>query len=205
MTKKYLDKAYGHKRGDEATRLYDEWAQSYDEETEENGYATPRRCAEALSAAVGPDFVGAVLDLGCGTGLSGAALRAAGFKIIDGWDPSAAMLQRAEPRRVYRVLRHIDPDARLTARTGVYSAAVAVGVMSPGLAPPEAIDQVLDLLPSGAHFCFSINDHAVKDGAHLRRIDTLSAEGAAEVVFKEYGPHLPGRDMRSWVYVLRKL
>lgn len=203
MTDRFLDKAYGHGGGEEARRFYDEWAASYDEEIAENGYATPRRCAEALIAAgAEPDWP--ILDVGCGTGLSGAALRLAGFTRIDGVDPSPEMLKRAELRRLYRMLREIDPAAPLTAPAGIYRAAVAVGSMSPGLAPPEAIDQALAFLPSGGVLVFSLNDHAVEDGAHLARLRDVVDAGAAAIAVKEHGEHLPKIGLKSWVYALRK-
>ena len=202
-TKRHIDKAYGHKPGEEAQAFYDSWANSYDAELGYNGYATPARCAAALAAA-SPDLSAAVLDLGCGTGLSGAALRSAGFSTIDGWDPSAEMLRRAEAGHCYRVLRQIDPLEELTAPTGSYAAVNAAGVMSPGLAPTEAFDQILAFLDGGGHICFSLNDHAIEDGAHLRRVEEIVEERRAAIVFKEYGEHLPGVGMKSWVYLLRK-
>ena len=79
--------AYGHKSGTEAVEFYDDWADSYDEELGALGYVTPKRCAEAL-ISVGADPSQPILDIGCGTGVSGAALKAAGFQKIDGVDPS---------------------------------------------------------------------------------------------------------------------
>lgn len=203
MSKKFLENAYGHGSGDAARKFYDDWAATYDAEIAENGYATPLRCAAAL-ASNSKDQSRPVLDLGCGTGLSGAALHSAGFTSIDGWDPSAEMIRRAEKLHVYRVLRQIDPEARLSAPANAYTAVNAAGVLSPGLAPPEALDQMLAFLPSGGHVVFSLNDHAMEDGAHYRRMCEITDLGAALLRFKEYGDHLPGRDMKSWVYVLEK-
>ena len=76
--------------------------------------------------------------------------------------------------------------------------------MSPGLAPPEAMDQIMDMLPEGGLFCFSLNDHAMKDGAHYGRLNAHIDAGGAELVFKEYGDHIPGNDMKAWVFVVKK-
>lgn len=203
MTRKFLDDAYSHDEGEAARRFYDEWAATYNEEVADNGYVTPTRCAEALKSLLEPPTA-AILDLGCGTGLSGVALRRAGFTAIDGWDPSAEMLRRAEALHVYRVLRHIDPTKPLDAPAGVYKAVNAAGVMHPGLAPPKAIDQILGFLASGGLFCFSLNDHAIEDGAHLAHVEAIIERGAATLRFKEYGEHLPKRDLKSWVYVIEK-
>lgn len=195
--------AYGHKSGAEAVEFYDEWAGSYDEELGALGYVTPIRCAEAL-ISVGADPAKPTLDIGCGTGVSGAALVAAGFAVIDGIDPSAEMLGRAKTKNIYRSLTEIDPEAPLTATAGAYTNAIAAGVLSPGLAPPEALDQILELLPRDGRLAFSLNDHAIADGAHVGRLNDLIDGGWAELEFKEYGAHIPGNDMKSYVYVLKK-
>ena len=50
-------------------------------------YATPVRIAAALRQMASPGDP--ILDYGCGTGLSGAALREAGFALVDGTDNAA--------------------------------------------------------------------------------------------------------------------
>ncbi len=47
--------------------------------------------AAALAALVG-DLDAPLLDLGCGTGLSGEAFMSAGFSVIDGTDFSETMI-----------------------------------------------------------------------------------------------------------------
>ena len=195
--------AYGHKSGAEAVEFYDEWADSYDEELGSLGYVTPTRCAEAL-ISVGADPGQPILDIGCGTGVSGAALQAAGFTAIDGVDPSSEMLARARAKNIYRSVAEIDPLAPLTAPKDAYANAMAAGVLSPGLAPPEALDQILEFLPRDGRLVFSLNDHAIKDGAHMGRLNDLIDGGWGYLEFKEYGAHIPGNDMKSYVYVLRK-
>lgn len=203
MVKTFLDEAYSHPSGRPAETFYDAWAETYDEELAENGYVTPRRCAAALAEAT-TERSSPILDLGCGTGLSGVALRAAGFTVIDGWDPSAEMLRRAEARNVYRVLRQIEPDQPLSALAGAYAAIFAVGVFSPGLAPPEALDQCLKILPAGGFLCFSFNDHTLKERAYEGRVNEMVDCGAARVVSREYGDHIKARNLGAMVYVLEK-
>lgn len=198
-----LEQAYGHKPGAEAVDFYDDWADSYDEELGAKGYVTPQRCAEAL-IAVGADPGQPILDIGCGTGVSGAALAAAGFSTIDGVDPSPEMLARARDKSIYRAVREIDPLAPLVAPEGAYVNAMAAGVLSPGLAPPEALDQIFEFLPAGGRLAFSLNDHAIADGAHLGRMTEIIDGGWVVLEFKEYGDHIPGTDLKSYIYVLRK-
>ena len=103
-----LDRIYTADR-DEICDIYNDWADTYDEDLIQAGYATPARVAEAL-ARFEADRTQPVLDFACGTGLSGAALSAEGFTLIDGCDISEGMLERARARGVYRYLRLIGPE-----------------------------------------------------------------------------------------------
>ena len=87
---------------------------------------------------------------------------------------------------------------------GQYDNAAAIGVFSPGHAPPETLDIVLNFLPGGGCFVFSMNDHALEDAAYLTKLEEVLKNGAAEEVFREHGPHLPGIGLESTVIVLRK-
>lgn len=204
MSGRFLDRAHDLPDRQATAGFYDDWAASYDAEIAANGYATPARCAEALAGCV-VDRAGPVLDIGCGTGLSGVALRAAGFAVIDGTDMSAEMLARAAGRGVYRRLFAGDAADPLPVAAGDYAAMAAVGVVSPGHAPPETIDAVLAILPPGGCFAFSLNDHALAEPAYPGCVERLVAEGAAELAFREHGPHLPGIGLEATVLVLRKL
>lgn len=206
--KTFLDKAYD--LGDlESTRaFYADWAETYDAEVKENGYVTPGRCAKALADAV-PDLTSPILDIGCGTGLSGIALREAGFTAVDGTDLSQEMIDIATHRQgpdgdIYRELFLGLARDPLPIGPGQYAHAAAIGVFSPGHAPPETIDTVLGFLPAGGCFVYSMNDHALADPAYMAKVDQVVGNGTAEEVFREHGPHLTKIGMQSTVMVLRK-
>jgi predicted TPR repeat methyltransferase len=186
-----------------AAAFYDRWAPRYDDDLALAGYATPARVAAALAAA-GADPGAPVLDFGCGTGLSGVALRAAGFATVDGWDVSPKMLGAAAARGVYRALATIDPAAPLPAAAGAYGAVASTGAFGPGHAPPEAIDALLGLLPPGGLMAFNLNDRTLAEPGWTGRVNEWVDCGRAEVAFKEHGPHLPGAGVGATVYVLRR-
>ncbi len=201
MTDRFLDKVYTARTANETRELYDDWAASYEAEVAENGYATPGRCAEALAQFMS-DMSAPVLDFGCGTGLSGLALKLAGFVTIDGVDLSADMLAQAEGKGAYRALKQIDAGSPVDSG---YEAIAAIGVIGAGAAPIDTFDQIMTALPQGGKFVLSFNDHALADPVNEGRISDWCDTGAARLLFKEYGPHLPGRDMNSNVYVIEKL
>jgi predicted TPR repeat methyltransferase len=203
MTETFLDKAYDT-TGVNATRaLYRKWANSYDAEVSENGYATPKRCADALGA-VTSDFTAPILDFGCGTGLSGLALSLVGFKAIDGMDLTQDMLDQAAEKNLYRSLSLTDPDVAFPVEKGNYSAISAIGVIGAGAAPLEVFDMLLGALGSGGKFVLSFNDSTLKNPAFEKRVGAVIKAGVADLLFEEYGDHLPGINMKSKVYVLEK-
>ena len=203
MSKGFLDKAYGARDTESTRKLYDDWSASYEAEVADNGYATPGRCAEALAGCMG-DLDLPVLDFGCGTGLSGLALKLAGFTTIDGLDLSAEMLRGAAEKGIYRELGQVDADPSLGHEPGDYAAVAAIGVIGAGAAPIELFDTLMDGLAKGGKFVFSFNDHALDDPVNEGKLNAYLEAGSAKLLFKEYGPHLPGIGIKSNVYVIEK-
>ncbi|MEM1160225.1 MAG: methyltransferase domain-containing protein [Pseudomonadota bacterium] len=202
--RKFLDTAYDLEDASATQSFYEDWAASYDAEIKENGYATPRRCAEALAARV-PDRAAPVLDLGCGTGLGGLALRAAGFTTIDGSEPSDQMLDGARKLDgVYRDLIRTEIETPLPFAPGTYAHIFAAGVIAAQHAPPETVDAALAILPEGGCLVFSLNDHTMQDPAFPAKVDEVIANGTGTLLFREHGPHLPGIGLESTVFVLQK-
>ena len=204
MKKDGLGTVYTLGSAQAARAFYDDWAEGYEEELAENGYVTPLRCATAL-AEHATDPSAPILEIGCGTGLGGLALRAAGFETIDGFDLSPEMLKRAGEKDIYRDLGLVDLSEPLEQlHPGTYANAAAIGVFNPSFMAPTVIDEVLAKLPQGGCFVFSLNDHATADGSFETRILELTEYNVADLVFKEYGEHLPEQHLRSTVYVLKK-
>lgn len=204
MTKEYsLKTAYDLRTSEDISEFYDGWAKGYEDEVGENGYITPRRCAEAL-AAHAADKDRPIMDLGCGTGLSGLALKAAGFTVIDGYDLSEEMLTRADDKDVYRDTQIADLSKPLDIETGAYANAAAIGCLSPEYMPVTVLDEILKKLPKGGCLVFSLNDHAAEDGTMVGRINALIDCGFAQLLHREYGEHLPGIGLKSTVFVLQK-
>ena len=204
MTDTFLDKVYDARDAASTRKLYDDWSGSYDSEVTGQGYATPGRCAAAL-ASFTDDFTAPILDFGCGTGLSGDALTAAGFKTIDGLDLSQEMIDQAAQKGIYRSLNRIDADGTLAFAPGTYSAIAAIGVIGAGAAPVSMFHVLMNALASGGKLVFSYNDHALEDPAYEAALCEWVDCGAATLLFREHGPHLPGIDLKSNVYVVEKV
>lgn len=200
MQDDFLDKVYDLETPDAFRRHYDAWAARYDADLEAQGYATPGRCAAALKAA-GLSRDAAILDMGCGTGLSGRALRAEGFTTIDGADVSAGMLEVAAGTGAYRQLVN---TAETGLPTGPYAAVTAIGVIGAGAAPAALFDDCLAALSRGGLFCFSFNDHTLEMPEYTARRDIALASGRVSLVSEDTGVHIRGLGSTSKVYVLKR-
>lgn len=186
---------------EETLALYRDWSGTYDADLLASGYATPTRAATALAPLTDP--TAPILDFGCGTGLSGLALRDAGFTTIDGTDITVEMLELAKAKDIYREI-WLSAPGKLDVSTKGYSAILAAGVVSLGAAPPETLDLLLASLPAGGHLAFSFNDPTLADPGFTGHLEQLVGTGGHQIVFRDHGPHLPEKGMGSDVIILRK-
>jgi predicted TPR repeat methyltransferase len=110
--------------------LFDQFSADYESRMlGQLGYAAPQILRE-LAQLVLPDAERkslAILDLGCGTGLSGAAF-ADLAKHLDGIDLSRAMLHKARARALYRSLRAGDIET-MEIDAGAYDLAVCADTL----------------------------------------------------------------------------
>jgi len=114
---------------DEVAGRYDDWAQGYDDDLASWSYQAPAVVTETVVSRL-PE-VGSVLDVGCGTGLVGRALRARGLAgRIVGLDISQASLEIAERSGAYDSVQQADLQQRLPIEHGSVDAVVCVGVMT---------------------------------------------------------------------------
>jgi len=202
--KDFLKGAYVDRSDDETQALYDDWAQQYDRDMDRNDYAQPRRCAQALLNLT-EDRNAPVLDVGCGTGLSGLALKAAGFAHVDGCDYSDAMLQRAGRTGAYDRLFPANLNAPpLDAADGAYQAATCVGVFSFGHVSPDSVDEILRVVRPGGPVIIGLNELFWQKGDLRRKLEALQDAGALEILSTREGDHLPGEGLKGWVIQLRK-
>ena len=113
----------------ETAAYYDAWAIDYDQTLAQWNYQSPTIVASMLKQEVPPDDH--VLDAGCGTGLSGKALHAAGFRRLTGIDISQASLDVAAQAGVYERLLQVNlQQVPLPLETNEFAAVQCVGVLT---------------------------------------------------------------------------
>ncbi|MFD1984348.1 class I SAM-dependent DNA methyltransferase [Mesorhizobium newzealandense] len=134
---------------DRLAKYYRGWADSYELDVEREQYCGPVIVAEltgALQAAYvdGPRAATTILDAGCGTGLVGMELERLGFRSIDGFDLSEAMVEKAVETGSYRhVQGDVDLNSSLTCYPDAsYDMTVCCGVFTLGHVRPDGLREL---------------------------------------------------------------
>ncbi len=176
---KWVGRVYRAESNEDLKRKYDAWAADYDRDVESVRYNLPALAAGLFGRHVAPD-AGEVLDAGCGTGLLGEPLHLLGYHDLVGVDLSPEMLARAKARGVYRELQAMDLGARLDFPDDRFAAAAALGVLTPGHAPPRALDEMLRVTRPGGHLIFTVSRPAFEEGGFEAHMEAIGAAGRWE-------------------------
>ena len=157
-----VDDAYSLRTPADSVRLYGEWAKSYDIDfIAATGYVLYQQVVEVFLRQQS-DIHGAVLDIGCGTGIVGVELRQAGVETIDGIDISEPMLAEAGGKvttagdPVYRRLIAADLTRKLKIASDQYAALISAGTFTLGHVGPEAFDELWRVAAPGALFAIGV-------------------------------------------------
>lgn len=179
-----LDKAYSLKTPDDNIALYENWAGTYDQDfAERMDYQLPRHVADYFKRY--KTINGAVLDVGAGTGLLADCLSDQQDLVIDAIDISAAMLDVANSKGLYRDTIVADLTKSLSIKNDTYEAIVSSGTFTHGHVGPDVIDELLRISKKGALFVLSINaQHFVSHGfeAKFNQLKTMIDEFALHTV-----------------------
>lgn len=180
-----LAAAYSVEGPDDNRSLYARWAATY-----ESGFVTASRYVyhdqvADVFARGGLHWLApgdAVVDIGCGTGLAGAALRHHTDVAVDGLDISAEMLAQAAGKRhrgsaVYRNLITADLTAPLDIATGTYAGAISAGTFTHGHVGPAALAEVVRIVRVGGRAALGINAAHFETAGFGPALDALLTTG----------------------------
>jgi predicted TPR repeat methyltransferase len=176
----------------DVAQAYDDWAASYDETLASWNYRAPERAASLLRDKIAPDAD--IIDVGCGTGLTGTALRAAGFQgAIDGIDISPLSLEEAAKLQIYRALIVGDlQKPPLAVTDNSYDALMCVGVLTYVPDSDGILREFARLTRPGGQVLISQRDDLFAERNYEEIITALVEEG----LFDDFGitgpePYLP--------------
>ena len=110
-------------------RLFDDYAPRFDASlVDKLAYRGPQKLRAAVDALAPGRRFAATLDLGCGTGLSGAAFRDA-TDWLEGVDLSPGMVEQARRKAIYDALAAGDMSAHLAVATRRFDLVIAADVV----------------------------------------------------------------------------
>jgi predicted TPR repeat methyltransferase len=147
-------------------RLFDNYANSFDEALLGGlNYQTPKKLALMLGAHCKLEAANFnILDLGCGTGLSGVML-APYARTLVGVDLSANMLAKAAERNIYHRLEKAELQAMLGGESdSAYDVVLAADVFVYIGRLDGIAAEVKRVLPIGGYFAFSVEAIEQNDG-----------------------------------------
>ena len=191
---------------DEASMLefYRKWAEDYDRQMLQGlGYLSPTKIAELLARHL-DDRDSAVLDIGCGTGLTSVYLADQGFNNIDGIDLSQDMIRVAAQRGIYRELLVGDLNHPLDRDRAMYDAVISSGTFTHGHVGPEPMDEIFRVLkPRGLLACTIHKELWERDGFRTK-LEQLVENNVAEKVELYDDQYFKDGPVEGWFCLYRR-
>ena len=152
-----------------------------------HSYVPPQRVAAAVRRFL-PARDARILDIGCGVGQTGRALKTLGYSHIDGCDSTDHFLEVAATSGVYASLFLADiAAAPIEVDSDRYDVVVCAGVYSRTLAAGSAIAEIVRLARPGGLIVIALPDDAheavakqLNDEAAAHHVERLTADGGDE-------------------------
>lgn len=184
----------GSTDADDVAKVYDGWAASYDADLRAWRYQAPLLTVAALVAA--QPNAAPLLDVGCGTGLVGRELRAAGYGRIVGIDLSARSLELAEATGAYHRLERVDLQAEaIPFPDASFAAVVCVGVMTYLPDTTAMVSEFCRVTERGGSVLFTQRDDLWGPRGCLADLEALTEVGRCRIEsISEPLPYLPASD-----------
>lgn len=176
MSTEHLERVYSASNDTELAEAYAKWAADYDRHTIEMGYCLPWLIAAWVTRNV-PSGEGPLLDAGCGTGLSGPAMRALGYDDLEGLDLSEEMLAIADSRNAYRNLQCGVLGKPLPWNDNHFTAFFSTGVFTEGHAPASALDELVRITRPGGHAIITVRDTVLATGGFEAKFSEFESAG----------------------------
>ena len=172
---------------------YDAWADDYDATLARWNYRAPGEAAAMLKPLIPADA--AIIDFGAGTGLSGQALRDAGFTgRLDASDVSPRSVEIARARGVYSDVQVVDGNALpLPYGTDSYDAAISIGVLTYIADVEGLLRELARATKPGGYLLVTHREDLARDQDFPGMAERLAQQGVWTVArITEPQPYLPG-------------
>ena len=179
-----LDEAYSVKTPEDNRRLYAKWASTYESSfVDAKQYRYPKAISEVFNEYVpmDNDEIARVIDIGCGTGLTGMYLSHLRASLaIDGLDISPEMLAEAKSKKrtdnslVYTNLNECDLTQPVVNKVEPYDALICSGTFTHGHLGSDALKNVLALVRPAGWIVIGVNNEHFEGKDFQSELDSLA-------------------------------
>lgn len=177
-----LQGVLGSTGGKDIADRYDDWAAKYEADMASAGYRTPIIACSLFARHV-PTDNGPVLDAGAGTGMGADNLRLLGYDEIHGVDASPRMLDAARRKGLYASLHEaMLGGSVLPFEDDTFAGVLGLGILIPGHAPPEALDELVRVTKPGGVLVYNVGAEEYATSGFKEKHDALEKEGKWEFV-----------------------
>lgn len=194
-----VDAAYKVETPDDNVELYKQWASTYDDDfIERTNYVQFQHVADELAKRI-DQVHGAILDVGCGTGIVGMALRERGFLVVDGIDISADMLAVAGEKKtaggdaVYGNLLEADLTNSINLANNSYGGIVSAGTFTHGHLGPASLNELWRVAAPGCWVVITVRStHYEAEGFAAKFAGDAEAGVITRPEYVEINVYAPG-------------
>ena len=156
MGKKWLDIVYNEKSSIKLKQHYKSWANDYDQDLIDWGYAYPSQLKKIMSQDIKLKKSSKILDAGCGTGLVAEVLGDMNFNNIVGLDYSLDMLKIAKDKKIYTRLIQESLNKKTSLRSNQFDVVLCTGVLTSGHVGAKAINELIRVTKNKGYLILSI-------------------------------------------------
>ena len=156
MGKKWLDIVYNEKSSVKLKHHYKLWADKYDQDLIDWGYAYPSQLKKIMSKDIKIKKDSKILDAVCGTGLVAEVLSDMNFKNIVGLDYSIDMLKIAKDKKIYKRLIQESLNKKTSLRGNQFDLVLCTGVLTSGHVGAKAINELIRVTKNKGYLILSI-------------------------------------------------
>ncbi len=199
----FITEAYSLKDKEGMIGFYDKWAQEYDEQMLGKGYESPQRIAQILDDYL-LEYDIAVLDIGCGTGLTGKHIKSTGISRLDGMDISAEMVEVARSRHIYRDLFVADVNLPLEIPDNSYDAAISSGTFTHGHVGSEPLLEIFRIIKPGGLLACTIHFELWHDRGFDATFAKMIGNHEIQCLALREGPFYENAANEGWFCIYQK-
>lgn len=200
----FVNEAYAANDTSDLLDFYEKWAEEYDRKMlDELGYCSHATIACMLSEQLG-NRDAAVLDIGCGTGLTCKLLADQGYRNLDGVDLSPDMVRVAGQRGIYRRLYVADVTEPMTFEDASYDAVISSGTFTHGHVGPEPIKEIMRILKPGGLLACTVHQDLWEAMGFKRMLEQLVETGIAECIELVHDKYYDKGEPEGWFCLHRR-